>query len=232
MNKTNNTQLIEFLNSQNRPEGTLNYHQLQGFLFAICCSPELIKPSDWLPFIFDEQDANYVSIEQAQSITQALMALYNEINQELIEAEVKLPDDILIKETAMDNVGEDAPVGQWSSGFSMGHNWLVELWDHYIPDSLEQELSSCLMILSLFSSRKLAQAFASASQKSLDEYVAMAQSMFDGAMHIYAHIAYSIQSALAQQAQSQQPVVHDDKVGRNDPCPCGSGKKYKKCCLH
>jgi uncharacterized protein YecA (UPF0149 family) len=22
----------------------------------------------------------------------------------------------------------------------------------------------------------------------------------------------------------------DEKVGRNDPCPCGSGKKYKKCC--
>ncbi len=21
-----------------------------------------------------------------------------------------------------------------------------------------------------------------------------------------------------------------DKIGRNDPCPCGSGKKYKKCC--
>ena len=28
------------------------------------------------------------------------------------------------------------------------------------------------------------------------------------------------------------PVVHSQaKVGRNDPCPCGSGKKYKKCCL-
>jgi len=25
-------------------------------------------------------------------------------------------------------------------------------------------------------------------------------------------------------------VRHDQKVGRNDPCPCGSGKKYKKCC--
>ena len=24
--------------------------------------------------------------------------------------------------------------------------------------------------------------------------------------------------------------VAEDKVGRNDPCPCGSGKKYKKCC--
>ncbi|KPU42366.1 hypothetical protein OXPF_41510 [Oxobacter pfennigii] len=25
-------------------------------------------------------------------------------------------------------------------------------------------------------------------------------------------------------------VVKEDKTGRNDPCPCGSGKKYKKCC--
>ncbi len=41
-------------------------------------------------------------------------------------------------------------------------------------------------------------------------------------------------SAEAQSAQSaeatQQPVVRDaPKVGRNDPCPCGSGKKYKQC---
>jgi preprotein translocase subunit SecA len=27
-----------------------------------------------------------------------------------------------------------------------------------------------------------------------------------------------------------QQVVRGEKVGRNDPCPCGSGKKYKKCC--
>ena len=25
-------------------------------------------------------------------------------------------------------------------------------------------------------------------------------------------------------------IAHSDKVGRNDPCPCGSGKKYKNCC--
>ena len=29
---------------------------------------------------------------------------------------------------------------------------------------------------------------------------------------------------------STQPVKKTTKVGRNDPCPCGSGKKYKKCC--
>jgi len=31
--------------------------------------------------------------------------------------------------------------------------------------------------------------------------------------------------------QKKKPVKRaSDKVGRNDPCPCGSGKKYKKCC--
>ena len=36
----------------------------------------------------------------------------------------------------------------------------------------------------------------------------------------------------SQQAEApQQPMVRDaPKVGRNDPCPCGSGKKYKQCC--
>ena len=28
----------------------------------------------------------------------------------------------------------------------------------------------------------------------------------------------------------EKTPVHKKKVGRNDPCPCGSGKKYKKCC--
>ena len=36
----------------------------------------------------------------------------------------------------------------------------------------------------------------------------------------------------ASPKQAAVPVEHKKiKVGRNDPCPCGSGKKYKKCCL-
>jgi preprotein translocase subunit SecA len=40
------------------------------------------------------------------------------------------------------------------------------------------------------------------------------------------------QARMAGQGETQQvqQVVRGDKVGRNDPCPCGSGKKYKKCC--
>ncbi|MEN0112081.1 MAG: SEC-C metal-binding domain-containing protein, partial [Planctomycetota bacterium] len=49
------------------------------------------------------------------------------------------------------------------------------------------------------------------------------------------------QQAAASGDPSQQPTAPDakpepirnrqEKVGRNDPCPCGSGKKYKNCCM-
>ena len=36
---------------------------------------------------------------------------------------------------------------------------------------------------------------------------------------------------IAPQQEKRQTVVEGVKeIGRNDPCPCGSGKKYKKCC--
>jgi hypothetical protein len=30
--------------------------------------------------------------------------------------------------------------------------------------------------------------------------------------------------------ETPKPLIREPKIGRNDPCPCGSGKKYKKCC--
>jgi preprotein translocase subunit SecA len=35
---------------------------------------------------------------------------------------------------------------------------------------------------------------------------------------------------LYREQKNSSTVVKDKKIGRNDPCPCGSGKKYKKCC--
>ena len=35
---------------------------------------------------------------------------------------------------------------------------------------------------------------------------------------------------IAKEYKKSKTVVKGDKVGRNDPCPCGSGNKYKKCC--
>ena len=39
------------------------------------------------------------------------------------------------------------------------------------------------------------------------------------------------QAELYKEQKQSQTVRHEGpKIGRNDPCPCGSGKKYKKCC--
>lgn len=35
---------------------------------------------------------------------------------------------------------------------------------------------------------------------------------------------------IAKEVKKSKTVVNEVKIGRNDPCPCGSGKKYKKCC--
>ena len=38
------------------------------------------------------------------------------------------------------------------------------------------------------------------------------------------------QEELYKKEKSSHTIVKPPKIGRNDPCPCGSGKKYKKCC--
>lgn len=38
--------------------------------------------------------------------------------------------------------------------------------------------------------------------------------------------------AIKKQYNKDHTVIKGDKIGRNDPCPCGSGKKYKKCCIN
>jgi len=39
------------------------------------------------------------------------------------------------------------------------------------------------------------------------------------------------EQAKKKKPQVQQTIVNTEKqIGRNDPCPCGSGKKYKNCC--
>jgi preprotein translocase subunit SecA len=42
----------------------------------------------------------------------------------------------------------------------------------------------------------------------------------------------SSQEPVASSGESAEasPAIAQQKIGRNDPCPCGSGKKFKKCC--
>lgn len=43
--------------------------------------------------------------------------------------------------------------------------------------------------------------------------------------------AFTLSRGGDEDERKKAPVKReDDKIGRNSPCPCGSGKKYKKCC--
>ncbi|MCP4632063.1 MAG: hypothetical protein GY855_03980 [candidate division Zixibacteria bacterium] len=44
------------------------------------------------------------------------------------------------------------------------------------------------------------------------------------------NLGYTGMGEAAKPEAKVKPVKVEKKVGRNDPCPCGSGKKYKKCC--
>lgn len=44
------------------------------------------------------------------------------------------------------------------------------------------------------------------------------------------HLTQEKRKELYKKQKNSKTVVNTEKVGRNDPCPCGSGKKYKKCC--
>ena len=68
---------------------------------------------------------------------------------------------------------------------------------------------------------------------------AMFQSLLSGIEHDVVHTIYKVSiakegaaatSPMAEAARRSDAVPAGKKVGRNDPCPCGSGKKYKKCC--
>ncbi len=69
-------------------------------------------------------------------------------------------------------------------------------------------------------------------------YKTMAHSMFqdlqDSIQHDIVHTIYHVGIVKEQRPQPRErvpaAVPGGKKVGRNDPCPCGSGKKYKKCC--
>ena len=45
-----------------------------------------------------------------------------------------------------------------------------------------------------------------------------------------AHLTPERRKELYKERKSADTIVKGPKIGRNDPCPCGSGKKYKKCC--
>ena len=102
-----------------------------------------------------------------------------------------------------------------------------------MPEELADELGSILMTLSFFSSRAMAEGFHAENTTGEQSLEAMADAIHrvvPAAVAQYAHMGRSIATVLAgQDAEAPEPT-RKATVGRNDPCPCGSGKKYQRCC--
>ena len=47
---------------------------------------------------------------------------------------------------------------------------------------------------------------------------------------LYRSSAFSSTLGIIEDNENKPEIDTSKKIGRNDPCPCGSGKKYKKCC--
>ena len=62
----------------------------------------------------------------------------------------------------------------------------------------------------------------------LEENLA-AEDIFAGAGLYGGNLILSHDGMLPENEAVQKPIVKPKKIGRNEPCPCGSGKKYKNC---
>ena len=190
--------LQTFLADPARPVGTLRYHELQGFLFTIASAPVLVPPSDWLPMIFDDKDAGYRTLDEAQTVLSELLGLYNSVNETVLDGRAALPADCALRRAALANLEPDAPVAEWSRGFLLGHQWLEDTWEPYIPEEMDEEFGSVVMTLSFFSSMRLAQAFsAETKRKDLPEMARTMRRVFGDALFAYASLGRSIHEVLA-----------------------------------
>ncbi|MBI3897140.1 MAG: YecA family protein [Gammaproteobacteria bacterium] len=195
--------LALFLADPQRPEGTMSYFELAGFLFAIASSPEIVPSPDWVSLIFDDQDPNYESLDQTNEILGAFVAFYNSIHQQVVEECPTLPANCELRSPAIENLVNDAPLGQWAKGFSIGHDYLENIWDEYAPDEIDEEFGSILLALSFFSNRELAQAYieeAEVEGVTLEQMAAEILDILPDAMKNYALLGQAIHQAILEQA--------------------------------
>ena len=225
--------LEAFLKAPERPPGTFTYRELQGFLFAVATSPELIQPSEWLPEIFDGGEAGYTDLPEAQFILGEIMRIYNDVNAAVLEGNDVLPSDCEIRTPGLENLDADAPISQWSRGFVAGYQWLEETWDAYVPDEHSEEFGSLLLVLSFFSSPAFAQAVRDEMEvpkKPLAELANTMRGILPDAAGEFAALGRMMRAVVAEAEAEDHTPRRSVKVARNAPCPCGSGKKFKKCC--
>ena len=221
-------ELDHFLMDAEGLEESMDISTLDGFLTAIVCGPKTIMPSEWMRWVWDmeggEDAPEFEDQAQAQRILGFLMRHMNDIAQTLNQASEQY--EPLLMENP--NGGDPIPIlDEWCSGFMKGVNLDSEGWLPVIAGKPDW-MSTILLYGTEEGWETLKK-----KNLSLDEHKALAEGLPETVQKIHALWLEQRRKQIAASALPdmirREPIRNPNKVGRNDPCPCGSGRKFKQC---
>lgn len=213
-------------------DAVLDYQMLQGFLFAVACSPESVEPSEWFELVWLNEEPQFDTEDEAKHFFGLLRHVFTDIEQAIERGRylpMSCPGTIL----------EQQNLARWSEGFLFAHLYLEELWDMALADLASDELDEAVnTVFNL--SRTFVEIFQDV-QLSFDgevdgvemtrEQLQNAYQWFDESLSLYAKVAL-LWEEFNTVMDAEQLFLALEPVGRDEPCPCGSGEIFAKCCLH
>lgn len=218
--------LDAFLKSPVMADDTMPLVTLDGYLTAVVIGPTTLLPSQWFPGIWGvkQQGRIFDSLESAQQITGLIMQRYNVIIASF-EYDADAYEPLFghhQPETGRDPLVE---AQMWAYGFMRGVALSVKDWQVLFDDPQGAVWIDPFRMLGGGELDEMEKRMS----ETPEHREMLARQIRQNLAHIYRFwlphrkAEYERQIARAEQAKSF-------KVGRNDPCPCGSGKKFKKCC--
>lgn len=212
------TLLDEFLMSDRAPQDCMGLSDLDGFLTGLVVGPELIMPSEWLPQVWGGEGPEFASAAEAEAVLCAIMARYNEIGAQLDRG----PDGLEpVFWTGAD--GETVIAGDWAEGFFEAMNLRPDAWTPLIED---RQAGIILMPILALCSDEDGEALLPLDEEEEKQWQINAPDV------IPASVLAIREFWRKRTAEMPFPGVirTEPKVGRNETCPCGSGRKHKRCC--
>jgi uncharacterized protein len=220
-------ELSGILISDSMSDETLTAESLDGYLTAIAIGPITLMPSQWLPGIWgpDPEDApEFESKKQAERVMGLIIRHFNSII-ETLESDPYSLELIFHERAAPDGSGPYLDAEIWAHGFMRGLNLCRSAWQSLLdhPDGQAWLRPFHLLGSSGLTEEEMSLIVRPDQRKKLSELIPVyVASIYD--------FWFPFREAVFARELASTIRRTGPKVGRNDPCPCGSGKKFKKCC--
>lgn len=220
-------ELDAFLMSETLSEEAMDLSTLDGFFAAIALNPEFILPSQWLPWVWDmdagEETPAFENVEQADRINGLLLRHYNSVQGMIGEGRFAP----LMYTLNQEDGSEFYDAEGWSMGFMLGVSLFQDVWQPIFDE--HPEWLAPMMLLGTEEGWEQLEAMHPDHADQRPTIRAAYDSIPELIESIFLHFLPR-RDAAAQARVTATLRRAGDKIGRNDPCPCGSGKKFKKCC--